>query len=92
MQRIRLALSIKKGMFPYDREMGIDFTKSNFFAEECDSEDRRLKKLEMLINEAVCPIFDCRVTLKSYDENENTAVIIVFFEDSSHEMEVKLFG
>lgn len=85
-QRICLALSLKKGSFPYNSEMGIDYARQDFL------EERAFKSLEMLINEGVYPVWGCRVKLLSYDEETKKAELLLDFKKDIYRTEVIING
>ncbi|MDD6646155.1 MAG: hypothetical protein PUE67_08920 [Oscillospiraceae bacterium] len=85
-QRIKIALSLKKGSFPYCKNMGVTIPNRTY------STEKDIKTLEMYINEAIYPIWQCRAKVLSLDEETMTAVIKIYFCDESYEREVKLCG
>jgi hypothetical protein len=85
-QRIQMALSVKKGTFPYNFDMGIDYTALDF------TQEKNLKILEMLINECVYPIWDCKIKVLSFDEQSNSAEILIDFNNDMIRTEVMLNG
>ena len=85
-QRIKIALSLKKGNFPYCKDMGVTIPDKSYSAE------KDIKTLEMYINEAIYPVWGCRDKVLSFDEENMTANIRIYFCDDLYETEVKLCG
>ncbi len=85
-QRIKIALSLKKGKFPYDKSMGISDAELDL------SKERDVKTLEMLINEAICDIWDCKGKILSLNTESMTADMLFIFSDNTYRTEVNLVG
>lgn len=88
-QRIAVAVSLKKGSFPYDREMGIDAEAADI--NNAVNEQGR-KKLEMLINEAAASIADCRVVLNSVNTQTGAARITINYNGEEYVKDVCFYG
>lgn len=86
LQRIKIALSLKRGTFPYDKDMGLDYKEMDLTVE------RNLKTLETLINEAVFSVCNCKAELVNYSPDTRTAELIFGFENDARRAEVKLIG
>lgn len=86
LQRIETALSLKKGDFPYDKEMGVTIPCLDF------SDERNLRQLEMYINEVAYTIWDCRIKLLQFNKDTRKAKLLVKLYDGEYEIEVNLFG
>ena len=85
-QRVRMAASVSRGSFRYDRELGADY--GSLSADDPLFE----KKLEMLIREACAGIADTEVTLESVDTAARAAELRVSRGGASTITEVDLHG
>lgn len=85
-QRIKIALSLKKGSFIYNKDAGLEIPDLDY------TKERNLKILEMLINEIVCKIGGCKAKLISLDTDDMVADMLFLFKDNSYRTEVKLYG
>ncbi|MCH5201994.1 MAG: hypothetical protein J1F17_02200 [Oscillospiraceae bacterium] len=85
-QRIKIALSLKKGNFIYDKDAGLEIPDLDY------TKERNLKILEMLINEIVSKIGSCKAKLISLDTANMVANMLFVFKDNSYRTEVKLYG
>ncbi|MBQ4129709.1 MAG: hypothetical protein IJD68_08090 [Ruminococcus sp.] len=87
-QRIKIACTIKKGAFPFDRELGCN-------THTLSMNDEMLKeKLEMLYKEATVDIPYCDLQVLSVDKNSTPkkAIIRVICKDKSATTEVTING
>lgn len=86
LQRVRIACSIKKGDFVYDRNMGS-------FANKLKVSDPMLnKKLEMIFKEATVsiPYTDLKVTKTEVENNKIKATVDVYCGDEKGTLEVSV--
>ena len=86
LQRIKIAPSVRKGDFPYCKNMGVTIPDKEY------STKKDIATLEMYINEAIYPVWGCRAKVLSFDEKNMTANIRIYFCDDFYETEVKLCG
>ena len=86
LQRIEIALSVDKGDFPYNREMGVYIPNLDL------TQERDILNLEMYINEAIYNIYECSCKVLSVKSEKNTVKLIITANGETYEKEVKLGG
>ncbi len=85
-QRVRLSALTVKGDFPYDRELGTDYSGLS-------ADDELLReKLEILLIESCADIADTSVRVISCPRDELVAVIEITYKEKVMTTEVDLSG
>lgn len=85
-RKIQIALSLRKGSFIYDTDMGIDWH------EGLPDDETKIKTLEALINEAVYPIYDSRIRIMGYNREESRLDIMIELDGNYYRTEVSMVG
>lgn len=84
-QRVRLILSVKKGSYVYDRELGVDFSS-------LDSSQNRDKEAELLCREALVNQTEIEigsVKITDADKGKNLSLTVIY-KGISKAVEVKI--
>lgn len=85
-QRIELCLSLDKGSFIYNKNLGSTIPKLDYSTEE------DLAQLEMYINQCVFNIVNTRVTVLSVDKEKKTVNISLKLGNKEYIREVNVCG
>ncbi|MEE3439045.1 MULTISPECIES: hypothetical protein [Ruminococcus] len=85
-QRIELCLSLDKGSFIYNKNLGSTIPKLDYSTEE------DLAQLEMYINQCVFSIVNTRVTVLSVDKEKQTVKISLKLGNKEYVKEVNVYG
>lgn len=85
-QRIELCLSIDKGSFIYNKDLGSTIPKIDYTVEE------NLAQLEMYINQCVFGIVNTRVNVLSVNKEKQTIKISLKLNHKEYIREVNVFG
>lgn len=85
-QRIELCLSLDKGSFIYNKNLGSTIPKFDYSTEE------DLAQLEMYINQCVFNIVNTRVTVLSVDKEKKTVNISLKLGNREYVREVNVYG
>lgn len=85
-QRIELCLSLDKGSFIYNKDLGSTIPKIDYTVEE------NLAQLEMYINQCVFGIVNTRVNVLSVNKEKQTIKISLKLNHKEYIREVNVFG
>lgn len=85
-QRIEICLSLNKGDFIYNKNLGSTIPKFDYSSEE------DLAQLEMYINQCVFNIVNTRVTVLSADKEKQTIKISLKLGNKEYIKEVNVYG
>lgn len=85
-QRIEMCLSLNKGSFIYNKDLGSTIPKIDYTVEE------NLAQLEMYINQCVFGIVNTRVNVLSVNKEKQTIKISLKLNHKEYIREVNVFG
>ncbi len=86
LQRVKIACTIKKGSFVYDRNFGVEISDIDF------NDDMLPKKLEMIYKEATINIGYDNLKVVKVDKDNKTATICVVCGEFCETVEVTING